>query len=309
MDLLCRQVSEAVEEGYEILVLSDRGVDIEHAPIPSLLAVSGVHHHLIREGMRTKVGLVVETGEAREVAHFALLFGYGAAAINPYLAYETIAGTTTANPSGISYEEAEENFVHAVHKGVVKVMSKMGISTLQGYRGAQVFEAVGLRQEMVDRYFTWTPSRIGGIGIGEIEAESRRRHTLAYQRSCRQRMDAGLRLGGQYQWRHDGEFHMWNPDTIASLQHATRTNSFATFKQFAEYADGETRRLCTIRGLLRLKKGEEPVSLDEVEPASEIVKAVRYRGHLTGINQPRSPRDDGDRHEPNRRPEQHRGGW
>ena len=271
MDLLCRQASESVEEGYEILVLSDRGVDAEHAPMPSLLAVSGVHHHLVREGTRTKAGLIVETGEAREVAHFALLFGYGAAAINPYLAYETIAGMTAANPSGISYEEAEENFVHAVHKGVVKVMSKMGISTLQGYRGAQVFEAVGLRQEMVDRYFTWTPSRIGGIGIGEIEFESRRRHTLAYREAVAG-MDVDLRLGGQYQWRGDGEFHMWNPDTIASLQHAARTNSLATYKQFAEYADGETRRLCTIRGLLRLKKGEEPLTLDEVEPASEIVK-------------------------------------
>ena len=178
---------------------------------------------------------------------------------------------TAANPSGISYEEAEENFVHAVHKGVVKVMSKMGISTLQGYRGAQVFEAVGLRQEMVDRYFTWTPSRIGGIGIGEIEFESRRRHTLAFREAVAG-MDVDLRLGGQYQWRRDGEFHMWNPDTIASLQHAARTNSFATYKQFAEYADGETRRLCTIRGLLRLKKEEEPLTLDEVEPASEIVK-------------------------------------
>ena len=271
MDLLCRQASESVEEGYEILVLSDRGVDAEHAPMPSLLAVSGVHHHLVREGTRTKAGLIVETGEAREVAHFALLFGYGAAAINPYLAYETIAGMTAANPSGISYEEAEENFVHAVHKGVVKVMSKMGISTLQGYRGAQVFEAVGLRQEMVDRYFTWTPSRIGGIGIGEIEFESRRRHTLAYREAVAG-MDVDLRLGGQYQWRRDGEFHMWNPDTIASLQQAARTNSFATYKQFAEYADGETRRLCTIRGLLRLKKEEEPLTLDEVEPASEIVK-------------------------------------
>ena len=271
MDLLCKQASEAVGEGYEILVLSDRGVDAEHAPIPSLLALSGVHHHLIREGIRTKVGLVVETGEAREIAHFALLFGYGAAAVNPYLAYETLAGLVAANPGGVSYEEAEENFVHAVHKGVVKVMSKMGISTLQGYRGAQVFEAVGLRRELVDRYFTWTPSRIGGIGIEEIEDESKRRHALAYREQV-PGVDGGLRLGGQFQWRRDGEYHMWNPDTIANLQYATRSNSVASYKQFAEYADGENRRLCTIRGLLNLKPADEPLALDEVEPASEIVK-------------------------------------
>ena len=190
MELLCRQASEAIEEGNEILVLSDKGVNAEHAPIPSLMAVAGVHHHLIREGTRTKVGLVVETGEAREVAHFVLLFGYGAGAVNPYLAFETIAGMVAAKPGGISYEEAEENFVHAVHKGVLKVMSKMGISTLQGCRGAQVFEAVGLRQELVDRYFTWTPSRIGGIGIGEIEDESKRRHNLAYREAV-----AGVYVG------------------------------------------------------------------------------------------------------------------
>ncbi len=269
MDLLCEQASEAVREGYEILVLSDRGVDADHAPIPSLLAVAGVHHHLIREGIRMKAGLVVETGEAREIAHFALLFGYGAAAVNPYLAYETLASLT--QPGAVSYEEAEANFVHAVHKGVIKVMSKMGISTLQGYRGAQVFEAVGLRQEFVDRYFTWTPSRIGGIGVGEVEEESRRRHALAYREPAAD-VDDGLRVGGQFQWRRDGEYHMWNPDTIANLQHAAHSNSTASYKQFAEYADGETRRLCTIRGLLNLKPADEPIPLAEVEPASEIVK-------------------------------------
>ena len=273
MEALCSQASVAIEEGATILVLSDRGVDRRHAPIPSLLATAGVHHHLIREGTRTKVGLVVESGEPREVAHFALLFGYGAGAVNPYLAFESLAEMVQQrlDHADIDYGTVEEHFVHAIHKGVVKVMSKMGISTLQGYRGAQIFEAVGLKSELVERYFTWTPSRIGGIGLDEIEAECLRRHAFAYLEPIVSG-DGDLRIGGYYQWRHNGEYHMWNPDTIAKLQHATRTNDAATFKQFADFADAESRGLCTIRGLLELRKQDEPLPIDEVEPASEIVR-------------------------------------
>ena len=273
MDDLCELASTAVREGCTILVLSDRGVDRHHAPIPSLLATGGVHHHLIREGIRTKVGLVIESGEPREVAHFAVLFGYGAGAINPYLAFETMAHMADQQlyQSKLAYETAEKNFIRALHKGVIKVMSKMGISTLQGYRGAQIFEAVGLSQAFIDRYFTWTPSRIGGIGIGEIEEEYRRRHAFGYLDPMIVG-DTDLQLGGQYQWWHDGEYHMWNPDTIAKLQNATRANSVKSFEEFTEFVDSENKRLCTIRGLLEFKKLAEPIPLEEVEPAKEIVK-------------------------------------
>ena len=272
MDKLCEQASRAIEEGYAILILSDRGVDSDHAPIPSLLATAGVHHHLIREGTRTRAGLVVESGEPREVAHFALLIGYGASAVNPYLALETLAGLAdqAMSLSEVDYKNAEKNYIKAVHKGVLKVISKMGISTLQSYRGAQIFEAVGLNQDLIDRYFTWTPSRISGIGLGEIDEECKRRHASAYNDS-RVNGDLDLKPGGQYQWRRDGEYHMWNPATIANLQHAARTNDFATYREFANYIDNENKRLCTIRGLLEFENLDEPIPLGEVEPASEIV--------------------------------------
>ena len=273
MDALCDQASEAVREGYAFLILSDRGVDREQAPIPSLLATAGVHHHLIGEGTRTKVGLVVESGEPREVAHLALLFGYGAGAINPYLAFETLAYMADQGSfmDAQDYEAAEQNFIKANHKGVIKIMSKMGISTLQSYRGAQIFEAVGLSQGFVDQYFTWTPSRIGGIGIDEIEHECRRRHAAAYL-DTQVNGHVDLKAGGQYQWREGGEFHMWNPVTIAKLQEAARSNDASTYREFADLVDKESKKLSTIRGLLEFKKVDEPVPLEEVEPASEIVK-------------------------------------
>ena len=273
MDRLCKEASEAIEDGYTILILSDRGTDRDHAPIPSLLATAGVHHHLIREGTRTRVGLVVESGEPREVAHFALLIGYGAGAVNPYLAFETLADMAAQASflTPLDYGTAEKNYIKAIHKGVVKVMSKMGISTLQSYRGAQIFEAVGLNPEIIDQYFTWTPSRIGGIGLDEIEEECGQRHAFVHlELTIAGHLD--LRAGGQYQWRKDGEHHMWNPDTIASLQQAVRTNNFETFRQFADYIDFESKRLCTIRGLLEFKKLDRPIPIDEVEPAKEIVK-------------------------------------
>ena len=273
MDALCHQASQAVREGYAFLILSDRGVDREQAPIPSLLATAGVHHHLIGEGTRTKVGLVVESGEPREVAHLALLFGYGAGAINPYLAFETLAYMADQGSfmDAQDYEAAEQNFIKANHKGVIKIMSKMGISTLQSYRGAQIFEAVGLSQGFVDQYFTWTPSRIGGIGIDEIEHECRRRHAAAYL-DTQVNGHVDLKAGGQYQWREGGEFHMWNPVTIAKLQEAARSNNASTYRQFADLVDKESKKLSTIRGLLEFKKVDGPIPPEEIEPASEIVK-------------------------------------
>ena len=273
MDSLCGQAAQAVQEGYSIIILSDRGIDEDHAPIPSLLATAGVHHHLIREGLRTRVGIVVESGEPREVAHFALLFGYGAGAINPYLAFETLADLVQqrAFESLTDSKAAEHEFIHAIHKGVVKVMSKMGISTLQSYRGAQIFEAVGLLQDFVDRYFTWTPSRIDGIGIDEIEEESRRRHSQAY-RDYRVNGSLDIPPGGFYQWRRDGEFHMWNPDSIARLQHAATGNDKKAFREFTDYVNAQNRDFCTIRGLLDFKGLDSPVPIEEVEPVEEVVK-------------------------------------
>ncbi len=273
MDRLCREASQAIDEGYSILILSDRGVDSEHAPIPSLLATAGVHHHLIREGSRTRCGLVVESGEPRDIAHLALLVGYGAGAVNPYMVFESMDSMIREEYflTDIDYKTAEYNFIKGAHKGVVKIMAKMGISTIQSYRGAQIFEAIGLDEDFIDEYFAWTPSRIGGIGIDEIEEESRARHSFAYVDLVTPG-SMQLDVGGFYQWRRDGEYHMWNPTTIAKLQYAARSNNWATYKEFANWANDYSQQMCTIRGLLDLKMADEPVPLDEVESASEIVK-------------------------------------
>ena len=274
VERLCEDAERAVADGSTILILSDRRVDAYNAPMPSLLATAAVHHRLIRRGTRTRVGIVVESGEPREVAHMALLIGYGAGAVNPYLALETIADLTGEGgplSAGIDRAAAEANYIKAADKGILKVMSKMGISTIESYRGAQIFEAVGLNSEFVDKYFTWTPSRIGGVGIDEIEAESLERHAAAYHRDA----PAGsreLEAGGFYQWRRGGEYHMWNPTSIARLQQAAKTGSYETYAQFADEANDISRRFCTIRGLLDFKRLDAPIPLDEVEPASEIVK-------------------------------------
>ena len=271
---ICEEAYEAVTEGNTLIILSDRGVDAYSAPIPSLLAVAGVHHHLIREGVRTKVSLFVESGEPREVAHLALLIGYGAVAVNPYIAFETLRDLVSEGgelEGTVDYETAVYNYIKAADKGILKIMSKMGISTIESYRGAQIFEAVGLNEEFIDRYFAWTPSRIGGIGIHEIELESRRRHESAFH-ELEVTGSLDLQTGGYYQWRRDGEYHMWNPDTISRLQFATKTNSYETYQQFADFANTFSRKLCTIRGLLDFKKPDTPLPLDEVEPANEIVK-------------------------------------
>ena len=272
LDELRQRASQAIEEGYSIIMLSDRGVGQGRAPIPSLLATGAVHHHLIREGTRTRVGLVVETGEAREVHHFALLIGYGAGAINPYLALETVQGMSESGQlNGHGPEYACKNFIKANEKGVLKVMSKMGISTVQSYRGAQIFEAVGLEQALVDEYFSWTPSRVGGIGLDAIEQEAVQRHAAAYD-DVEVPASQALPMGGFYQWRRGGEHHQWNPDTIGILQHAARTNDYNVYQKFARLSNDQSRHIATLRGLLEFKSDRTPVLIEEVESASQIAK-------------------------------------
>ena len=267
-----RQASKAVKDGYNIIVLSDRGVGPGRAPIPSLLGVSAVHHHLIREGTRTRVGLVIETGETREVHHFALLIGYGAGAVNPYLALETVRTMSeTGQFIGHKPEYACKNFIKANEKGVLKVMSKMGISTVQSYRGAQIFEAVGLDQATVDEYFTWTPSRVGGIALDSVEQETLQRHQAAYD-PVETPGNRTLPMGGAYQWRRGGEHHQWNPDSIGILQHAARSDNYEIYKKFARLSNDQSRRMATLRGLLEFRADQEPIAIEEVECGSEILK-------------------------------------
>jgi glutamate synthase (NADPH/NADH) large chain len=269
--LMARRLIE--EEEVNVLVLSDRGVNKEFAPIPSLMAVAGLHHFLIREGLRTRVSLVLETGEAREVHHFALLIGYGVSAINPYVAFETIDRMIGEGMlTGIDHRTACRNFVKAAAKGVIKVASKMGISSLQSYRGAQVFEAVGLRQDVIDEYFSWTSSRVGGVGTDVIAQEVLIRHQAAFPERPLERHT--LPAGGQYQWRAEGEYHLFNPETIHRLQKAVRTGSFPTFRSYSQLVNEQATNLCTLRGLLEFKSGDA-VPLDEVEPAEDIMRRFK----------------------------------
>jgi glutamate synthase (NADPH/NADH) large chain len=272
LERLCHEASQAIKDGYRIIILSDRGVDPRWASIPSLLSTSAVHHHLIREGTRTKVGLVVESGEPREVQHFSLLVGYGAGAINPYLALETVRQLAeTGELNGTKPDYAETNFIKSNVKGLVKVMSKMGISTVQSYRGAQIFEAIGLNHEVIDQYFTWTTSRIEGIGLDVIEEEALQRHHSAFSDE-HIHGERDLEMGSFYQWRRHGEHHQWNPDAIAKLQYATRANNREAYNEFAALANDQSRKMATLRGLLEFKKIRPPVPIEEVEPASQIVK-------------------------------------
>jgi glutamate synthase (ferredoxin) len=266
--------SAAIAEGCDLLILSDRGHDEEHAPIPALLAVAGVHHHLIRAGTRTRVGLVLESGEPREVHHFATLIGYGASAINPYLAFETIDDLVRSGTIDGPAEAAERRYVKAVAKGVVKVASKMGISAVSAYHGAQVFEAIGLAQDFVDEYFTGTPSRIGGIGIDLVADEVRRRHDRAYP-GRRPASAAGLPTGGRYHYRDDGEAHLWTPEVVHALQRATRNGDYGAFKEFSSRIDDQGRRLVTLRSLLQLVPARQPVPLEEVETVEAIVRRFK----------------------------------
>ncbi|OAI42780.1 glutamate synthase subunit alpha [bacterium SCGC AG-212-C10] len=272
MTALFADADAAIAAGAKVLILSDRGVDAENAPIPSLLAVAGLHNHLVREKKRTQIGLVVETGDAREVHHFALLIGYGAGAINPYMSLDSLAILRDEGflDADIAIEELQEHYLKAIKKGVVKVMSKMGISTIQSYRGAQIFEAIGLADSLIDKYFAKTTSRIGGIGLDEVAVEALTHHQRAYPVR-----DGGLKelqWGGQYQWRRDGELHLFNPDTVFKLQHATRTGQRKIFSEYTRLVNDQSERMCTLRGMFEFKPDREPVPLDEVEPAEALFR-------------------------------------
>lgn len=268
------EVSNAIKEGARIIVLSDRDGDGENAPIPSLLLTAAVHHHLIREKTRTKVGLVVETGEVREVHHVALLVGYGAAAVNPYLAMESAEDLVLQGViTDVSAEKAVYNLIKSLGKGVLKVMSKMGISTIASYTGAQVFEALGLSQELIDEYFVGTTSRLGGVGLDVIAEETIKRHHIAYPPGGEIPNTKRLPIGGEYQWRRDGEPHLFNPETVFALQHATRSKRYDIFKRYTTRVDEQSRALMTLRGLFTFKEGvRSAIPIEEVEPVSEIVK-------------------------------------
>jgi glutamate synthase (NADPH/NADH) large chain len=267
---VCEQAETAVQEGFNILILSDRSVSAQLIPIPALLATSAVHHHLVRAGLRTESGLVVETGAAREVHQFAVLAGYGAEAINPYLAFETLASMKDDLPDTLNQDEINKRYIKAVGKGLLKVFSKMGISTYQSYCGAQIFDAVGLRTDFIEKYFTGTASMVEGVGIEEIAEEAVRWHRDAYGDNPVY-ADA-LDVGGDYAFRVRGEDHMWTPDTISRLQHATRANDAGTYDEYSRLVNEQNENLRTLRGLFEMKFATTAIPLDEVEPASEIVK-------------------------------------
>jgi len=272
---LCRRAEQAVQAGASILILSDRGGNKSLAPIPSLLATSGVHHHLIRQGLRTRCGIVIETGEAREIHHFCCLIGYGAGAVNPYLVYATLTAMVKSGElMGMDSETAQHNYIKAVNKGILKVMSKMGISTLQSYRGAQIFECVGLSESVIDRYFNGTPSRISGADIHLIAEEVHRRHRHAYP-VVNIPSSTHMDFGGKYKWRRDGEVHQYNPITIAKLQQAVRRGDRNAWDEFSDLVNRQNQEEGLIRGLFTLKPPDAPVPLDEVESAAEIVKRFK----------------------------------
>jgi len=274
LDDLFEAANKAIEDGYNILILSDRGVNKEMAAIPALLAVAGLHHHLIREGTRTRVGLVLESAEPREVHQFSLLIGYGCGAINPYLAYETLDDMIRQGLlKDIDHKTAVKNFTKAVTKGVVKVISKMGISTIQSYRGAQIFEAIGLSNGVIDKYFTWTASRVGGIGIDQIAKEVMVRHAHAFP--DRPVNGHTLEVGGQYQWRVDGELHLFNPQTVHKLQKAVRSANYGVFKEYSKLVDDQMKQHYTLRGLLDLKMAPTPIPIEEVESVETIMRRFK----------------------------------
>ena len=306
IEALRAAASKAIADGNNIIILSDRGHDRERAPIPALLTVASVQHHLLREGSRTRVGLVLETGEPREVHHFALLLGYGASAMNPYLAFESLHDMVKQGLLPGDAEKAEQKYVKAVAKGIVKVCSKMGISTIQSYHGAQVFEAIGLNQPFIDEYFTWTATRVEGIGIDAVADEVRQRHLRAFPE--RPLPEESLEPGGQYQYRRNGEYHLFNPESIHKLQYACRTGDFKIFKEYSQ---------------ARRRSGAPPLHAarpdgPQVDPQAGAARrgradrgdseALQDRRHVVRLDQQRGARDAGDRHEPHRRQEQHRRG-
>jgi glutamate synthase (NADPH/NADH) large chain len=265
---LCKAAEKAVAKGFNVLILSDRALSAARVAIPALLATAAVHHHLVRAGLRTSAGLVVDTGSAREVHHFALLAGYGAEAVCPWLAFDTIA--TLELPAGLEVKDAKKRFIKAVNKGLMKVMSKMGISTYQSYCGSQIFEAIGLNSDFIEQYFPGTATQIEGIGLKEVAEEAVRTHSAAF--GSDPVLATMLEAGGEYAWRQRGEDHTWTPDSIAKLQHSTRSNNYATYKEYAKLINDQTERQMTLRGLFEVKPTGKPVALDEVESAKEIVK-------------------------------------
>ncbi|OXM13688.1 glutamate synthase large subunit [Paenibacillus herberti] len=274
LQTMCEAADRVIARGHNVLILSDFGSDRDNCPIPALLAVSCLHHHLIREGTRTRVSILLESGEPREVHHFALLLGYGVSAINPYLAFETLDDMIRQGMlRGVTHEKAVKNFIKAATKGVLKILSKMGISTIQSYRGAQIFEAVGLQEAIVDKYFTWTPSRIGGIGLDIIAQETLKPHNRAY--SEQQGGEKELDSGGEYQWRKDGEDHLFSPQTIHTLQMASRANDYKLYKKFSHLVQGEDSKFMTLRSLLDFKKDRQPVPIEEVESIEDIMKRFK----------------------------------
>ncbi len=274
IDEICNEVDAVIRQGKRFIILSDRDSDADLAPIPSLLLTAAVHHHLVREKTRTMVGIIVEAGDVREVHHVALLIGYGAAAVNPYLAMETAEGLARRGMlDDLTPEAAVRNLVKALGKGVLKVMSKMGVSTVSSYCGAQIFEAIGLSQELVDRYFTGTTSKLGGVGLDVVADEVAMRHRVAYPPSGISPAHRRLAVGGEYQWRREGEPHLFDPETVFRLQHSTRDKNAEIFREYTDRVDDQSRRLMTLRGLFSLREGvRPPVPIEEVEPASEIVK-------------------------------------
>jgi glutamate synthase (ferredoxin) len=272
---LFAQADAAIADGVNILVLSDRAICAERAAIPTLLAVAGLHHHLVRSGSRTRVSIVLESGEAREVHHFSVLIGYGADAINPYMVFETLYEMIGDGTLAMEHQTAVRNFLKGSIKGVVKTMAKMGISTVASYRGAQIFEAIGLATDVVNKYFTGTAGRVEGIGMNQIAEETLRRHRKAFAERKIQDEETALEAGGMYQWRRDGEYHLFNPQTIHLLQKAVRTGDYATFKRYSELVNGHDKSFCTIRGLMRFRKRRKSVPIEEVEPIEAIMKRFK----------------------------------
>ncbi|MBW0164708.1 MAG: glutamate synthase large subunit [Sediminibacterium sp. Gen4] len=272
LDRICRYAADAVEDGFEVLILTDRAIDSDHAQIPSLLATAAVHHHLIRKGYRGQVGIIVEAGDVWEVHHFACLIAFGATAINPYLALSSIRDMKLSNKlqTDIDADQLKKNYIKAVNEGLLKVFSKMGISTLQSYQGAQIFEIIGLNKKVVDTYFTGATSRIEGMGLDEIAKETLAKHFFAFGK--KEISVDRLPVGGIYQWKRKGEFHLFNPQTIHLLQHATKSNDYATFKKYSKLINDQSEKACTLRSLFQFRKNRPSISIDEVEPAENIYK-------------------------------------
>ena len=310
MDQLCADAEAAVRSGINIIILSDRAVAPDRVPIPALLAVAGVHHHLIREGLRTSVGLVVETGDAREVHHFCALAGYGAEAINPYLAFETLSAMKQGFPEEVDDEEVVHRYIKAIDKGILKVIAKMGISTYQSYCGAQIFDAVGLSSDFVKRYFTGTATTIEGVGLAEIAEETLRRHRDAFGDSPV--LATSLAVGGDYAFRLRGESHVWRPETVAALQHAARGNAQDKYREFARLVNETEDKYLTIRSLFRIKGGGGG------RPRAGAARRGRAGGRdrpplldrrdVLRLDQPRGAHHARHRHEPDRRQVEHRRG-